>query len=102
MFDTFVYSYLRTQNKERKILISIYFSWFGTVCSYTIASFSFDLDVNQALDWTVCHGRAVALSYALFDAPGKLFEAVDEDEIIDAVIKYSSNDRVSVFFSFLV
>lgn len=54
----------------------------------------FYVDVNQALDWTVCHGRAVALSYALFDAPGKLFEAVDEDNIIDAVIKYSSNDRV--------
>ena len=50
--------------------------------------------MNQALDWTVSHGRVVALSYALFDAPKKLFEAGDEDEIVNACIKYSSNDRV--------
>ena len=53
--------------------------------------------MNPALDWTVSHGRVVALSYALFDAPGKLFESMGENEnIINAVIKFSTNDRVSV------
>ena len=51
--------------------------------------------MNQALDWTVSHGRVVALSYALFDAPKKLFEASDEEGIIEAAIKFSTNDRVS-------
>jgi len=53
-------------------------------------------NVNQALDWTVSHGRVVALSYALFDAPKKLFEASDEEGIIEAAIKFSTNDRVPI------
>ena len=55
----------------------------------------FALAVNPALDWTVSHGRVVALSYALFDAPKQLFEASDEDGIVQAVINFSTNDRVS-------
>lgn len=54
------------------------------------------LDVNPTVDWTSCHGRAVALSYALFDTPSKLFNAVGEDEIVDTVVQHSSNDRVPV------
>lgn len=61
----------------------------------SICLFCFYIAVNQALDWTVSHGRVVALSYALFDAPKKLFEASDEDGIIEASIKFSTNDRVS-------
>ncbi|XP_066921395.1 stalled ribosome sensor GCN1-like, partial [Clytia hemisphaerica] len=54
-------------------------------------------NVNPALDWTVSHGRVVALSYALFDAPQKLFESMGENEnIINAVIKFSTNDRVPI------
>jgi hypothetical protein len=54
------------------------------------------LDVNPSIDWTSCHGRAVALSYALFDAPSKLFDAVGEDEIVKVVVDHSMNDRVPV------
>lgn len=52
------------------------------------------LDINPTMDWTVCHGRAVALSYGLFDAPSKLFSVVDEDEIVDVVVQHSNNDKV--------
>lgn len=51
--------------------------------------------MNPSIDWTSCHGRAVALSYALFDAPSKLFDAVGEDEIVKVVVDHSMNDRVS-------
>lgn len=54
------------------------------------------LDINPTMDWTVCHGRAVALSYGLFDAPSKLFSVVDEDEIVDVVVQHSNNDKVPV------
>ena len=53
------------------------------------------LDFDQSLDWIVCHGRAVTLSYGLYDAPDRLFGIVSEDEIVNAVIQYSENDRVS-------
>ena len=46
------------------------------------------------LDWTICHGRSVTLSYALYDAPSKLFDTVDEDDIVEAAVKYSNYDRV--------
>ena len=60
-----------------------------------IKMYLFCLDVNPTIDWTSCHGRAIALSYALFDAPSKLFKAVDEDDIVDVVVQHSCNDRVS-------
>ena len=46
------------------------------------------------LDWTICHGRSVTLSYALYDAPSQLFDTVDEDDIVEAAVKYSNYDRV--------
>ena len=51
-------------------------------------------DINQMLDWTICHGRSVTLSYALYDAPSQLFDTVDEDDIVEAAVKYSNYDRV--------
>jgi len=54
------------------------------------------LDNNPTREWVSSHGRAVALSYALFDAPSQLFEAVGEDQILDAVVQHSENDRVPV------
>merc|ERR1719318_731142 len=54
------------------------------------------LDFDQSLDWIVCHGRAVTLSYGLYDAPDRLFGIVSEDEIVNAVIQYSENDRIPI------
>ena len=54
-------------------------------------------DSNPTSEWMSSHGRAVALSYALFDAPTKLFEAVGEQEIVEAVVQHSDNDRVSSY-----
>jgi len=54
------------------------------------------LDTNATSEWIGSHGRAVALSYALFHAPQKLFETVGEDDIAQAAVQHSSNDRVPV------
>merc|ERR1719505_350717 len=54
------------------------------------------LDFDQSLDWIVCHSRAVTLSYGLYDAPDRLFGIVSEDEIVNAVIQYSENDRIPI------
>ena len=58
------------------------------------------LEINQSLEWTVCHGRVVTLSHALYHAPSQLFKRADEEEIIDAVVQYSKHDRVWRDFSF--
>lgn len=54
------------------------------------------LDINPTSEWISCHGRAVALSYALFHAPSKLFESVGEDGIVEVAVQHSHNDRVPV------
>ncbi|XP_047142571.2 stalled ribosome sensor GCN1 isoform X1 [Hydra vulgaris] len=54
------------------------------------------LDVNPTLDWIVCHGRAIALSYALFHAPSQLFKVTSEESIIDVVVRHSTNERIPI------
>lgn len=55
------------------------------------------LDVSDAsIEWISCHGRAVTLSYALFDAPSKVIDAMGEDKVVDAVVHHAENDRVPV------
>ena len=54
-------------------------------------------DANESLDWTLRHGRTVALSYAIFDAPEKLDETAGNDLIAKTVLKQASADRVCKF-----
>jgi len=54
------------------------------------------LDSRQSLDWTVLHGRCVTLSYGLFDASSRLFQLATEEQIVEASLQYTNNDRVPI------
>ena len=50
--------------------------------------------MDESLDWTLRHGRTVALSYAIFDAPAKLHEIISNDVITKSVLTQACADRV--------
>ena len=63
------------------------------------------LESDDSLDWTLRHGRTVALSYAIFDTPEKLNEVVGNDVLTKTVLKQAGADRVwtsNVCFIFLL
>ena len=56
------------------------------------------LDMEDSLDWTLRHGRSVALSYAIFDAPTQLHTAIGNDVIFRSVLDQACADRVWSFY----
>ena len=62
------------------------------------------LESDDSLDWTLRHGRTVALSYAIFDTPEKLHEVVGNEVLTKTVLKQAGADRVWIFdiYSFYV
>merc|ERR1719154_516504 len=51
---------------------------------------------DETLDWTIRHGRTVALSYAIFDAPNKLNDIIGNDVIAETVVKQACADRIPI------
>jgi len=54
------------------------------------------LDMEDSLDWTLRHGRSVALSYAIFDAPTQLHTAIGNDVILKSVLDQACADRIPI------
>ena len=53
--------------------------------------------MDESIDWTLRHGRAVALSYAIFDAPSRLHDIIGNDAIFGCVRNQAGADRVGCF-----
>jgi hypothetical protein len=51
-------------------------------------------DVDESRDWTVTHGRSIALSVALKDASSRLLSVDNQPRIKKALVAYCSADRV--------
>jgi hypothetical protein len=61
--------------------------------SYLILPYNTDAD--PSVDWMLRHGRSVALSVALKQAPNKLLADEFNSRTIEAVTAFSNADRVS-------
>ena len=59
-------------------------------------------DTDPSQDWTVRHGRAVALYIALKEAPDRVIQSDLKDKIMKAIHVYTTADRVSYIWSFCV
>ena len=55
---------------------------------------SLPLDTDAGMEWTVRHGRSVALSIALKDATERLMATEWNQRVIDATLINASADRV--------
>ena len=66
---------------------------YGPVCKF-LSKF---IDTDPSQDWTLRHGRAVALFIALKEAPGRILPTELRDKVLKAIHVYTTADRVSVF-----
>lgn len=51
-------------------------------------------DVDPSLDWTLRHGRSVALYVALKEAPERIMSAVSEASVCQTILQNVQSDRV--------
>lgn len=56
-------------------------------------------DTDASLDWTLRHGRSMALSVALKDAPERILSSGLRKGVESTIGKLVVADRVNVYFS---
>lgn len=87
-----------------KLIHSTVVCWDGERCNCNVVSFlsvrnkyvvCWCLDADETRDWTVIHGRSIALSTALKDASSRLLSADNLPRIKKALVAFCSADRVS-------
>jgi len=60
-----------------------------------------NLDSSDTVDWTVTHGRSIALAVALMDSHERIMAPPNHGRVKKALLAFSAADRVSLIWILL-